>query len=182
VKAWIAAHGSCRTDADCQTIVTDCGLDGMCGVVTNSGVDPALAALIAEWKPCRPMECLCPLLPVPACNNGLCGPRETGTGAVGDTCRFATDCTTGDCATALDDPGFVNGYCTLKNCDRIQRACPTGSTCKPVGGASFCLKDCDVMSNAGQCRNPDYHCCSGPGPTRDPAWCAPTGSFLCTAL
>jgi len=114
-------------------------------------------------------------------SDGATPPDLVAGGAVGDACSTGTDCATGQCITPDASKLYFGGYCTVFDCDQKQQPCPTGSACKPGGdGRYYCLKDCDPMLNKQQCRT-GYACCSGPGPTGNMGWCAPTDSSLCLA-
>lgn len=101
--------------------------------------------------------------------------RDGGAGLqIGAPCRAGADCATGQCLTEAEDPWFVGGYCTIKNCtDGSPDPCPNLNDCRGVarGNVRICLSRCEL----GMCRDP-YKCC-GPGPTA--IWCAPTDNPVC---
>lgn len=182
VQQIIAEHVSCADDKECTIVTTACGLPGDCdtdGIYANLQWRTAeMDQLLSEWQrlPCGPKACICPRGPVrvPACNRGVCGPKITGTQALGAACTADADCLTGQCLTEAEDKRFTGGYCTLKGCDRLGTPCPTGSACQPIGPNSrICLQECDAMRT---CRA-GYGCC-GPGP-RLAGWCSPKDSPVC---
>jgi hypothetical protein len=188
VQQWMDSHKACKVDSDCMESRTACGLAGQCGFYANTGLPGAYwDSLLTAWgqqcaagAKCTP----CPLSPdaPPGCMGGVCGPKTSGFGVVGDPCNAGTDCTTGECLTVAESKTFLGGYCTVLDCD-AGKACPAGSTCKPIDvGRSVCLKDCDPSLSRMQCRNAEgYACCWGPGPGSNLGWCSPTNSGLCQA-
>jgi hypothetical protein len=184
VDGWLAAHASCQSDADCTTVITGCGLTGVCGAyVDNAAVGPYLSSLTADWNTrcVGPCAVDCPLVPKPVCVAGRCGQPAIGTQAVGDSCTSDSDCATGQCITEAASNGlFPGGYCTIRDCDKLDVMCPVGSTCLPAGdGRSYCLRDCCGTCLSIQCR-PGYGCCAGPT-QGGPFACAPASAPLCTA-
>lgn len=183
VQQILAEHLSCASDKDCTIVVTACGLPGDCdtdGVYANQEWRTAeMDRLIGDWtlRLCGPKACVCPRGPVrePACNRGVCGPKAVaGNQPIGAACAADADCQSGQCLTEAEDKRFSGGYCTLKNCDKLGAACPTGSACKPIGPSSYiCLQTCDAMRT---CRA-GYGCC-GPGPAIA-GWCSPKDSPVC---
>lgn len=185
VMNWVEGHKACKVDDDCVDLPTACGLDGACLDLVNRDAKSAyLDGLISQWNSmCHPAPCACPANdPQIGCNAGICGPKMFGMGTVGDSCRYGSDCATGECAPSNPD-GFPGGYCTIVDCDLKNQRCPIGSACKAVGQRSYCLADCGgFVPNPKECRS-GYGCCYGPGPIHpdQPGWCAPSTSGLCTA-
>ena len=180
IDKWLMSHASCQSDADCETIQTACGVQGQCGAFVNHDARGGyLDALVKSWNDhCNPPPCPCaPPFPQAGCDHGICNIKMTGSHPVGDPCGGGSDCQTGQCVTQLEAFGFVDGYCTVRQCDK-NLPCPKGSDCKPVNGAFYCLKGCPI--NQMTCRM-GYRCCSGPGPALGPGWCAPEQSTFCTA-
>lgn len=180
VTANLANSTACRSDEDCVTVQTACGLPGACGDVyaNREWRTDEVERLLKGWAAamCGPPSCPCPDRPIaaPACNRGACGPRRSA-GAVGAACASGLDCQSGQCVTEAEDKSFPGGYCTTRGCSDLVR-CPAGSSCRGfTGGQRICLADC---KRDGDCRG-EYACCSGPGPGRDSGWCAPKSSVLC---
>jgi hypothetical protein len=190
VASWLASHQSCQVDSDCTSVSTACGLSGDCGSIVNTGAPgPYLMSLVDGWNQaqCGTGRCTpCPLSPqcLEGCNAGVCGCKQFGAGQVGDACTSGAQCATGECVTIGTSKLWNGGYCTIIDCNfNTMTACPAGSTCEPGGdGHFYCMRNCDPFQNAGPCRfNEGYACCSGPGPQGMVGWCAPQGSYLCTA-
>ena len=106
---------------------------------------------------------------------GDAGARDGGAGRpIGAPCLVDADCATGQCLTEAEDPAFVGGYCTIKNCtDGAPTPCPDVNDCRGLtrGSVRICLGRCEL----GKCRDP-YRCC-GPGPSA--IWCAPSDNPVC---
>ena len=93
---------------------------------------------------------------------------------IGAPCLVDADCATGQCLTEAEDPAFMGGYCTIKNCtDGAPTPCPDVNDCRGLarGSVRICLGRCEL----GKCRAP-YRCC-GPGPSA--IWCAPSDNPVC---
>lgn len=74
--------------------------------------------------------------------DGICLSIQNPSGQLGDACSSSASCGTGqDCLKW----GYSNvGVCS-QSCARACAACPTGSTCQPVGaqgGDLYCLRNC----------------------------------------
>lgn len=86
----------------------------------------------------------------------LCGPKvfPLAPGIVGNACTADTQCSTGDCATALgvQQTPAPDGYCSLLGCSEDAQC--GGGTCASSGLGSRCYKNC--TSNDG-CRT-GYSC------------------------
>lgn len=78
-EAFLEAHQSCETDADCVVVTDFCGTlpNGYCGqlVMNQQGKSSSEWADISDvLKDCSPEECtVCLAARVPACNDGRCG-------------------------------------------------------------------------------------------------------------
>ena len=172
VDGWLKSHLACTQDRDCDVISTACGLSGSCGTFANQGAKgPYLQSLLEGWsKSCAPSEpCACPAdLGLAGCNQGVCGPKMFGPGAVGDKCSSGGDCQLGDCLLPTEIPGFTDGYCTFRDCDLVNTiVCPADSACvKRDNGHAYCLKRCNPCSQMVQCRS-GYACVRSrtPAPT-----------------
>ena len=82
--AFLDAHQSCASDADCVVVSDYCEAlpGGWCGqlVMSREGKESATwKELDAELRDCGPSECsVCGGALVPACNQGSCSPPPTG--------------------------------------------------------------------------------------------------------
>ncbi|MSP60895.1 MAG: hypothetical protein EXR72_11230 [Myxococcales bacterium] len=187
VKGWLDAHATCQMDSDCGSLYTNCGLAGQCGGYYNKAASGAhLSLLLEQWKQssCDLLAACPPCVPlqgVPGCLGGVCGAKLLGGAAVGDPCTKGADCASGQCIDLGASKLFFGGYCTVIDCENVNKPCPKDSTCKRVGdGHSYCLKDCNPSLNKIQCRNAmGYACCGGPDPGGKVGWCAPQNSPLC---
>ncbi len=115
----------------------------------------------------RPSILLALALALVGCGGAL-PVADGGTGATGDPCTSASDCAGGAC---LPLPG---GYCSQ---DCAMAPCAAGEVCRPVAGATSCLKGC---ASAADCRT-GFSCFQGScqPPCTNDASC-PTG-FGCTS-
>ncbi|MBI4509456.1 MAG: trypsin-like serine protease [Deltaproteobacteria bacterium] len=107
------------------------------------------------------------------CQDG-CLPRDTDCPAAGtgDACGEASECISGICLPAPDDPSVK--YCTAF-CDAEGETCPTGMSCVAVeGGRKACIWERAPGGVGTACTDPDQ-CASG--------ICLPLGGkSFCTAL
>lgn len=148
---------------DCEaggTGVTGCPTGSHCSIFITGGVPDATGICTddcATDADCRTTGYRCiDLGDVDTANE--CWPAATGTGAVGDPCRWQTDCAGEEFGTCLligpDGAfGFPGGYCS-EICGA--GTCPTGSGCfglPPVGNRCF-----DTCAAPLDCRMPDYTC------------------------
>ncbi len=90
---------------------------------------------------------------------GVCAPLGNPTAQIGDPCSLPSDCATGGLCLAFLGV-YDGGYCSAP-CDpfggNAACACPTGSTCYPLGQDYFaCLGDCPA--DGGACSRAGYVC------------------------
>ena len=132
----------------------DCPLgceSGACVVSTYVGSPSTCNAecVTTEITTCSGGDGCCPAQCTMATDSDCTG---APTGAVGDPCTDATECSgitspfTPVCIT-----GFPGGYCSVFCTDGM---CPTGSRCA-LNLEYLCVKEC---TTANDCRTPDYAC------------------------
>ena len=73
--------------------------------------------------------------------DGMCIPNQNSTAQIGDPCTDTSQCGKGETCIAIN--GSTTGVCS-QSCATVCGACPSGTTCHPIGGSGdlYCLRDC----------------------------------------
>ncbi|HMI93963.1 MAG TPA: hypothetical protein VK509_21460 [Polyangiales bacterium] len=84
---------------------------------------------------------------------GCGGDAGTDPCPIGGACESDMQCASGQC---LQGPEWPEGYCTLRDCDQPENACPPGSECRYSGAGSpyMCMKKCQAQKHCSEL----YHC------------------------